>query len=139
MNKERLLDLADFLATQVPADKFDLSTWWHGACGCAIGWAMQYPAFNDAGLRKKPTDRSIGAIYPGLIPECAGYENWQAVQAFFEISEDHAYYLFEDAFYPDTKQSEQRDAVITRIRDYVQRGDVNPEWAVPAWVVKEAE
>lgn len=105
MNKRRLLTLARFLETKVPADKFNMGHWMMvqngetlscqkaGDCGtaaCAIGWAATIPAFAEAGLKIRPAWRfsSYGVV------AFAGEIEFEAVAAFFDISEPEAEHLF---------------------------------------------
>lgn len=96
MNKDRLLLLAEFLETKVPAGRWDYRTIvgndWQGhqdlSCGttaCAIGWAATIPSIRDAGLVL-------------CTDEYNGFESWETFKLasqVFELSEEEAAYLFE--------------------------------------------
>jgi hypothetical protein len=112
----RLETLATFLETKVPAEHFDMGSFFSansdytpanklGECGataCALGWAARIPSFNRAGL----TVTSLGWPYFGT-------ENGLGAGAqFFGITEDDSCNLF--GLVPGTPKQ-----VAKRIRKFV--------------------
>jgi hypothetical protein len=109
MHAQRLTALAALLAT-VPPEKFDLEGWrmdkpggnecWQekltdamllnpacGTCGCAVGWACAMPEFQQQGLVWEKT------------PAFGEERGWDAVSAFFDLSDDATQYLFSASHY----------------------------------------
>lgn len=118
MNTHRLQVLARHLRTLpqvIGGTKFNLESWvslpWgarpaEGAeiplslikatCGstcCAIGSCGSIQEFRDAGF-------SIRVTKLTAVPFYNGYENWPAVEAFFDLSESDTERLFADHAYP---------------------------------------
>lgn len=99
--KKRLIELARFLRTKVPAENFNMKTWLNGrpsdlkrrVCGtaaCALGWACAIPRFNRLGLRFERTPRSLASAYPRY----KGYDSLEAAKQFFGLRYEHVDYLF---------------------------------------------
>jgi hypothetical protein len=110
MNTERLLKLADFLDT-VPAEQFDLSSWKCSTTACAVGWACTIPEFQDEGLR------SANMAHAGL-PLFDNKSGWDAVNAFFAVTDEQADHLFYDLNYPNRHRTTPAE-VANRIRKLV--------------------
>jgi hypothetical protein len=123
MHKERLLRLADKLEGKgayekdgpVPEHKFDIDNWVTGpgytpldcgTAGCAIGWALTEPWFNEEGLNLDGD--STAPVYGGL-------DGWNAVQAFFGLHSGDAQGLFNQAWNVTEKPTE----VANLIREFV--------------------
>lgn len=104
---KRLLQLCDFMETLPKKLKnFDMSTYYHApgnitnvtkktllSCGtqaCALGWAAAAPALQKQGLAASWQPGSVS--FKLNKKEQEGPE--EAAQAFFDIDEDQAYYLF---------------------------------------------
>ena len=112
---KRLLKLADRLDA-VPADQFDMHSWWHapeggwcGTAGCALGWAGTMPEFRRAGLEthteddqvfftpKDQLDLDFVAGHPLLAREAGdagGLEGYDAGMAFFGLTRSEALEAF---------------------------------------------
>ena len=92
--RERLARLADFLES-LPPGKLTFSRWYGLGRGCAVGLAAAGdPWFLAQGLRLRAEDslKDCGPVY-------AGFSDWAAVTAFFEISPAAARSLFDRAGY----------------------------------------
>lgn len=98
----RLLVLAEFLETKVPASAFDLSDWNCGTSACAVGWATTIPEFRLLGLRLR-TDKGQSHLYPILWESgtLAPLIGWDAVCVIFDINEFQADGLFEIGSYEE--------------------------------------
>ncbi|MCY1464232.1 hypothetical protein D9M71_822310 [compost metagenome] len=94
-----------------PDEHFDLDLWYdEGTCGttaCAVGWACLDPWFNDQGLML-----NRDTIFED--PQFGELRQWEAVCAFFGISQGQAEHLF---FYLSYAANERRNplAVVARI------------------------
>jgi hypothetical protein len=121
MHKERLLKLANFLETVEP-ERFDLSTWSDSnftpekcdTAACACGWATVI--FKDEGF----------TLYNSMPmynddKNRRSYISWKAVQAFFDITNDGAEYLFCNSSYEDDGTSPLE--VSERIRRFTNGKD----------------
>lgn len=105
MNTERLLELLKLLDT-IPNDNLDLHTWAFeniedrsqqqlidcGTTCCAVGWACSHPPFMSQGLRW--LDKPVPS------PTYLKHSSWDAVEAFFEINNAVATWLFSEDLYP---------------------------------------
>ena len=105
MNTERLLELLKLLDT-IPNDNLDLSTWAFedprdksqqqlvdcGTTCCAVGWACSHPPFIDEGLHWSHKSEPM--------PAYLKHSSWNAVEAFFEINNAVATWLFDVDSYP---------------------------------------
>ncbi len=91
--RERLARLADFVEA-LPPGKLTFSRWFGLGRGCAVGLAAADPWFLAQGLRLSAKDslKDCGPTY-------AGFSDWAAVAAFFEISPATARGLFDSAGY----------------------------------------
>lgn len=148
MNKERLLMLADALdkdAGLARGIKFDLGVWLSrdrpgryghscGTTGCAIGLALVLPAFNKLGFvpeREETTTSDIHTTRPKYVDPSTGRisANWQAVERFFDLTNQDAEWLFTAEAYKDepTEGATAELAVAKRIRGYVSHGGVYSE------------
>ena len=105
MNTERLLELLKLLDT-IPNDNLDLSAWAFvdigdrsqqqlidcGTTCCAVGWACSHPPFIHEGLhwshQREP------------MPVYLEHSSWDAVEAFFEVNNAVATWLFDVDSYP---------------------------------------
>lgn len=147
MNKRRLLKLADLLEADAANKKgaaFDLGTWakkkdedgYYDAyaftpgetvpvscntAACAWGLAAISGAFKRSGVGYKIEDNGY------LVPTYDDLEDFDAAEAFFDINETQADFLFEGIHYPDnkTKGAAGERYVAKRIRDFVA-GKVAP-------------
>jgi len=122
MKAKRLLTLATFLKVAVPTERFHLARWGNDAecstAGCAIGWACQIPSFKKAGLSLRswlPKGQLI------LTPAYGVYQSWDAVTAFFDISNRAALFLFDEYSYDITRPPTPED-VAKRIQQFVRDG-----------------
>jgi hypothetical protein len=90
--RERLRFLADALCRPFPPEvTFNLGLWHEKSqCGsicCAVGYAATLPELRADGLTIIPT--------PGTdVPYFEGKQHWDAVAAFFDLSEEQTYNLF---------------------------------------------
>ena len=105
MNTERLSELLKMLGT-IPNDNLNLSAWAFediedrsqkqlincGTTCCAVGWACSHPPFIDAGLHWSHRDEPV--------PAYLKHSSWDAVEAFFEINNAVATWLFSEDSYP---------------------------------------
>ena len=121
---QRLLFLAEFLKT-VPEEKFDLEVWRFskvsheatdellntncGTAACAVGWACAIPEFQNLGLQYLD---SRPQLFDG--EDC--WEDWDAVEEFFELDRGNALYLFYHTAYPMYGVTVEN--VISRIHEY---------------------
>src|SRR5258708_29942944 len=103
IGRQRLRILADFLETQVPAERFHIGAWAKsidfekcGTVGCAIGWATTIPEFKAAGL-SLTWNHHLRSILPAY--EMA--DDWNAVMAFFGLDLDGAAHFFGPSSYDD--------------------------------------
>ena len=87
----RLLKLADHLDT-VPPETFDMSTWWCGTKGCAMGHAAQMPAFRRLGLLVTSYTDFYEGVIVGVTFE--GETDFNAAAAFFGLKWGEAVALF---------------------------------------------
>jgi len=112
MNKQRLLTLANFLRTEVPKNRFNLSSWVGdmnnryvagenllapscGTSACAMGFATTIPMFAKAGLTlRKNHPGSNGGTICYLT-----FKGFEAAAEFMEIDEADANWLFNAAEY----------------------------------------
>ena len=72
----------------------------YGTVACAIGWALLHKPFSDLGFRFK----MIRHFYKGnpvvfLTLVYKENESWDAVNAFFDLSLDESFYLFDSNSY----------------------------------------
>jgi len=121
---ERLTKLADLMDV-TPPEKFDITSWCCGTAACAVGTACLNPWFNSEGL----SFRGNIPCYKDLSSsEYAEVTHWTAVSKFFEISLEHAHYLFLGVSYVDDFDEEtdyEEDIVVTpaqvaeRIREFI--------------------
>lgn len=128
MNVERLRELANLLTT-IPETNFNLNSWVASGgsnvlnvdkqslidCGtvcCAVGWACSHPPFIEQGLHWDESD----------YPTYEESNSWSAVEAFFDIPEEVAIYLFLDASYNIANIKPQD--VIDRINDIIEDRDL---------------
>lgn len=121
---ERLETLAEVL-DNVPSEKFNINFWCRAAtesCGtaaCAVGWAMNTPAFQKLGL--KPIAISTSSAIQSLQffgPFYHGLSDWDAVEAFFGLKEYQAFHLFLNTAYLTYHKVEPME-VAARIREFI--------------------
>ena len=91
----RLLKLADHLDT-VPPETFDMSTWWCGTRGCAMGHAAQMPAFRRLGLRLEASVSFDEEVTVGVVLE--DEQDYGAAAVLFGLTRGEA----KDLFCPST-------------------------------------
>ncbi|TCG09320.1 hypothetical protein BZM27_05830 [Paraburkholderia steynii] len=96
MNRERLQQMVTMLRN-LPEDaiRFDLARWHddENSCGttaCAVGHACFNKVFTDQGLKLVDD-----------VPNFNGYESWDAVEEFFELSGPVSSDLFYSPHYPN--------------------------------------
>jgi hypothetical protein len=120
--RERLAFLADALSKPLPEDiTFNLGPW-HiaSSCGticCAVGYAGTLPEMQADGL-----EMVNGTILFG------GYRHWDAVQAFFGLTEVEACKLFLASEYPhgeNTRPGEVSNRIYARLLK-IQRSETAP-------------
>lgn len=132
VGNKRLLKLAEFLETKVPAARFDLAYWvdpktWKGkadlSCGtsaCAMGWATTMPYFKRLGLYVE-SDHGSGAHLTLADDRGCSY-NWEVPQALFRIDELEALELFDAEYFGESEKSPATPKqVAKRIRAFVKR------------------
>lgn len=110
---ERLETLA-YVLDNVPPERFDLEFWQCGTSACAVGWAMQTPCFQKAGLETGIDDRMPELHYPVY----QGHSGFLGVSEFFGTSVEDT----EDLFACDSYESEgltKPEEVATRIRAFI--------------------
>ncbi len=111
--KEKLLKLARFLIEEVKPEWFDLSNWADkgfsqkkcGTTACAAGWATV--CFPRSGLKLR--SGSLGSL------EYRDELGFAAAMAFFGITRDEAYYLFDPVSY-ESPHNKRRN-VAKRLRE----------------------
>ena len=136
MNVNRLNRLSEILS-KVPEKSFDISKWTNqtsienevdcGTTACAVGWACFDKGFNEEGLHYTLGENS----YDGrefLEPTFKSKKGWSAVEAFFGIESDIAFFLFDSDYYDNLhwyldRGVEPRD-VINRIKILLENKDV---------------
>lgn len=139
MNADRLMTLARFLRTAVPAKLFYLPQWFSsedgpvqvdeetlepdcGAAACAFGWATRIPEFRAAGLFAVGT---LPAVRVGTTT--TGFKlltAFDAANEFFGLLSSQSYWLFMPDDYPDRDATPAQ--VADRIEWFVGRGGVCP-------------
>jgi len=75
MNVNRLTILRNFMATEVPEDRYNQSLFWCDSRGCASGWATQCPDLQADGL---------SLIHDA--PTYKGSNGSDAVRSFFDLT-----------------------------------------------------
>lgn len=90
MNRPRLLHLISILE-QVNSEDYDQSHWHCGTTACAGGHAAMDPLFQAEGL----SQTSTGA------PLYAGYDAFDALSRFFDLSYAQTSYIFGSTTYED--------------------------------------
>lgn len=130
MNIERLQTLANHLKTIV-CEEFDLSYWYKendcGSVACAVGHGCNIPEFQNLGLRMAfdPTQTSV---YFRYVPRFEDKKGFNAIEAFFEISDDMAEWLFDASYYLVDHASEVTPAmVVDRIQEVIAASPGVPE------------
>lgn len=152
MNKTRLLKTASILANLRTEKKklrstfkdkddctfginpakldFNLISWVtlnfnEGFCNtaaCAVGTAMLHPDIQKMGL--KPgfvDDEGYGRF--SVDPTYKGLKSWKAVEAFYEIKDYEATYLFDSYSYESLGETTPKE-VAERIRKFVKEGTI---------------
>jgi hypothetical protein len=144
VGKNRLLKLADLLeadAKNKKGIKFDLRDWGHtddqwttplsvscGTTACAVGLAVVSGAFKRSGLYNR-------SDLPGeIVPGVGDLEGFEAVESFFNLTEEEAGFLFSDIYYPigRIKGAKGERFVAKRIRGFVA-GRYNPRERPTPW------
>src|SRR5882672_10729843 len=90
MRKDALLKLADILENEVKDENFNMNDWKCGTQACAIGHAMTHKWFTDRKFRNKNNECG------NIVPIYKEYNGWDAIEKFFQITGEEAYYLFDD-------------------------------------------
>lgn len=139
LQTSRLLKLADLLeadAANPQGMRFDIG-WWGtrtdagpydiltaipvdcGTVGCAIGLACISGVFKEEGFDFNPTAKRRDGN--NIIPTYGHLRNFDAVNAFFEMSDDLSKRLFYHSYYPEDlrRGAEAERAVAARIRQAV--------------------
>jgi hypothetical protein len=115
---EKLTILAKHLIEVVCFEKkeFSIKDWIYthdcGTAGCAVGYAMQMPIFNE-----------LGFSYHAERPSYNGKRDWEAVQCFFDLTFDQSQYLFYGPQYPNCWDTTAEE-VAFRIFEFIEE---NPE------------
>lgn len=115
MNIPRLRHLITVLET-VPEDHFDLNHWKCGTTACACGWAGQDPVFNAQGFILVPS--GDGRYGEPVLPDPDGGQltGFDAVEAFFGLTERQAESLFMTNAYDNAGIAPSRANVINSIK-----------------------
>lgn len=106
---ERLSHVIRILENLPSGKRFSLATWMTcGTQACAVGWAATDPWFKRRGF-----------TLDSHIPKYKDDLGWNAVNSFFHLSDDDAYYLFNmEAYHYTLVRS--RHHVICRIRKFIK-------------------
>lgn len=104
MNLEAFENLLRVLEN-VPEEQFDLGDWECGTKACAVGWAARDAWFHDREF-----------YLQSHLPRFRILYGWEAVRSLFHISEDQAYYLFDQKSY---EEDQSLSAVISRIKEFI--------------------
>lgn len=150
MNKERLQHLVEVLeeVAKQPETRFDLASWFFpttsinfeerfnnippsetlsiphkcGAVACACGYAGLDPQFRAEGFKTLPNGLILYSTEEGR-----DYKGWTAVEAFFDLWDDTAQYLFcSDAYM--AKETKDVKTVIARLREFIETRRVPNPW-----------
>lgn len=92
-----------------------------GTTACAIGRAALHPWFNAQGFRLGSNFSIYEGYSPSRFPAYGYFSHWDAVQAFFGLTEADAHMLFKADSYPD-KDQRNPQAVAQRLRQYLASG-----------------
>lgn len=111
MRTDRLIQLIALLET-VPPEHFNIGAWKCGTAGCAIGWAAQDPGFIEQGLH-------LENVYEGVVEPVywigdERLDNFDAVEVFFELTQNQAFHLFASHAYNEFATPQD---VINRIKE----------------------
>lgn len=110
----RLAELVDVVLPQIKDEEFDLTVYkGEGHCGtvaCAVGHACFHPPFQKAGLALSYYD--VGYT---PYPMFGGYTGIEAVEKFFNLTEDEVESIFFPHSYPDQNDTTKAE-VMQRIR-----------------------
>lgn len=94
-----------------------------GTAACAVGHVMFHPWFKQRGLRPSESEYARGIVVPTFDNKKGGVklESWDAVEAFYGITDDEADYLFSGTRYDYDYMSEiSPKTVALRIRQFVK-------------------
>lgn len=142
---ERLCTILD----DVDAKHFDLTNWASPRCGttaCAVGWAALDPGFREEGFHlvaiktrvwsseqiffepSQLSDVKAGLLWDsfGGAPCFEDKKNWDAVRAFFGVTQPQARWLFLPSSYSEVEARNPR-AVARRIRTLLDATPVAPK------------
>ncbi len=95
--------------SNVTPTTFDMTAWRCGTAACAIGWCLYDPYFINKGF--------------AIVDACPTFkreESWEAVTKFFDISMDHAIYLFSMGSYQEYDQSPKPHIVANRVDEFIR-------------------
>ncbi len=133
MQKAKLLKLAAFLRTVKPR-RFNLKNWASKAdfakheCGstaCGLGFAtVCFPRSNLRLRTDQSYDKSDMTVLE-YITKDAIYKDWDAAQAFFNINNEQAQYLFWEDSYKVGRRGPK--SVAKRIEDFVANAGKIPQ------------
>jgi hypothetical protein len=133
MRTDRITHLITVLE-RVSERRFNIETWRNSkACGtvcCAGGWAALDPVFNKQGL-------SIPGTRPKFDGEHETLLDFEALQMFFEISEDETFQLF-SAYQYQNKRATPAD-VIARIRKLLADQQLEDETRAQVEDIEQAQ
>ncbi len=140
MNRERLGSLATMLEAYKPSDdgpRFDLHSWGEfrekrggflwlrkhpcDTAACAVGLACISRAFQAEGLSFLRTEDL------DIVPTFAGSRGWNAVRAFFDLTEKQARRLFYDRAYRVSVGEVAAKAVAKRIHSMIAQRKRKPK------------
>ena len=123
--KDRLLQVVRVLEDLPKEKKFSIGIW--NKCGtvaCAVGWAASDPWFNRRGLKIIPFTEEDDLLHnsQGLQkkPVYKNLEEWEAIEVFFNLTDDEAGFLFAEYAYRDSRKRN----VIKRIKKFVKDGHI---------------
>lgn len=94
----------------------------YGTVACAVGWASLYKPFSDLGFGFK----MIRHFHEGnpiafLTLVYGENESWEAVNAFFDLSLDESFYLFDSNSYSGNPSL---DDVLSRLKLFLQQREI---------------
>ncbi len=124
--------LREVEARQNP-EEFDLMVWYDkggrdktcGSCACAIGHCCQDSWFQKEGLTLEGGCSELGSF--SLYPTFNDFEEWEAVQTFFDIDSWTANILFREGFYPENEERTSVKEVIERIESFLKAAESSEE------------
>jgi hypothetical protein len=117
----RLYRLARHLMTRVTPKNFDMSYWYCGTAGCAVGHACMMPEFQRVGLKtiKIPAEN---ISRPSVqMPKYRGVAGWPSVREFFGLNPADSTELFSHDSYNGEVHTITPKRVAKRINGFVRK------------------